>query len=345
MKRILLFLLLAVFAFNISGQNILEYKEHIEVPSVSKDQLFDRVKLWVKKTYYVNNKKLIDVEEKENERIEGTSFIRFFNTDAQLKTVASGYVSYRFIITVTDGAYDYFFTNFTHIPDNKKYNFGIVTKDAECPQKVGNTLKKSRIKVWSELKSAVKKTKSELTESLKKTMIEKASQISGSEESLSEVKTIEGIPADLNVSKVIFLKYETISLPSQKPEGRIRRIQYAKQEAHNKKVPKANADLEDAAKNYPFDYTIATRKDIEKLASQGYKYILDCETFENMRNGFRQDQSTRTTITVYLYKLYLRDMKSNTLFVVTNDFKENYTYFPKYIMNKVFIPAVKKKFK
>ncbi len=162
-----------------------------------------------------------------------------------------------------------------------------------------------------------------------------------------ELKFVDGLPDDLNTSKVIFLKYDMV-----KVDAKDRKAEYY-QKKHNKNVPDANAELAEAAKKYPFEYTIASRKDIEKLKGEGYKYVLDSQAYINMAAGFRQDEShsitqgqTRIkTIIANYYQLYFEEIGANTAYVVSEKLTENQLYFPKFVMNNMVLKSVNKKFK
>ena len=158
-----------------------------------------------------------------------------------------------------------------------------------------------------------------------------------------ELKFVDGLPDDLNKSKVIFLKYDMVTVDAKDKQA----VYYQKR--HNKNVPDANKELIEAAKKYPFEYIIASRKDIEKLKGEGYKYVLDSEAFQNMSRGFRQDEShsstTTKTITANYYYLYFEEIGKNTAYVVSDKLSENQLYFPKYVMNNMVLKKVNKKFK
>ena len=157
---------------------------------------------------------------------------------------------------------------------------------------------------------------------------------------------IEELPKDLNTSKVIFLRYDSVTVDAKDKTAKYY------QQKHNRNVPAANKELAEAAKKYPFEYTIASRKNLDNLKSKGYKYVMDSEAFQNMSVGFRQDYNiisygeTRTKTAVsYHYKLYFKDMEKNVAYIISEKLTENQLYFPKYVMNKFVISKVKKQYK
>jgi hypothetical protein len=152
------------------------------------------------------------------------------------------------------------------------------------------------------------------------------------------VKFIDGLPADLNKSKVIFLRYDSVEINAEDKKA----VYYQKK--HNKNVPDANKDLAEALKKYPYEYIVASRKDIDALKAKGYKYVLDSQAYKNMAYGFRQDQSSKSAIISYEYKLYFQDLVTNDAYVVSKELTENQLYFPKYVVNNMVLPKVKKKF-
>src|SRR6186713_1190093 len=89
----------------------------------------------------------------------------------------------------------------------------------------------------------------------------------------------KGIPDDLKTSKVIFLKYDSVALPKDKPDGKYEKTKMANKKKYNKEVPKANKELMASSKKYPFDYTIASRDELNNYKANGYKYALDFQPF------------------------------------------------------------------
>ena len=150
---------------------------------------------------------------------------------------------------------------------------------------------------------------------------------------------INDLPDDLNTSKVIFLRYDSTEINGTTEKAK------NLQKKHNKQVQDANKEWAKAAKNYPFEYIIASRKDISDLKAKGYKYVLDSPLFKYMMQGIRQDESSSSTITVFEYQLYFWDSAKTTGYLVTDEFHENHLYFPSYIMNSLVLKKVKKKFK
>lgn len=146
----------------------------------------------------------------------------------------------------------------------------------------------------------------------------------------------KGLPSDLKTTKVVFLRYD-----STKVDAKNKKAEYY-QKRHNKNVPDANKEWAEAAKGYPYSYIIASRKDLASLKEKGYKYFLDCPALKNMESGTRNDDKKGNTITYYEYRLYFQEIGTTNAWIISDEFNENQLYFPKFIMNKYVIKAVKK---
>ncbi len=146
----------------------------------------------------------------------------------------------------------------------------------------------------------------------------------------------KGVPSDIKTAKVVFLRYDSTEVDAKDKKS----AYYQKK--HNKNVPDANKEWAEAAKGYPYGYIIASRKDLNTLKEEGYKYFLDCLALRNMESGTRNDAKHGNVITANYYHLYFQEIGTNNAWVVSDDFTENQLYFPKFIMNKYVIKAVKK---
>lgn len=151
-----------------------------------------------------------------------------------------------------------------------------------------------------------------------------------------EANVKKGIPPDLKESKVVFLRYDSTEV-----DAKDKKSSYY-QKRHNKNVPDANKEWAAAAKEYPYSYVIASRKDLDALKEKGYKYFLDCEALRNMASGTRNDKSTSTAILANYYTIYFQEIGTTNAWVVSDEFNENQLYFPKFIMNKYVLKAIKK---
>ena len=109
---------------------------------------------------------------------------------------------------------------------------------------------------------------------------------------------------------------------------------------HNENVPVSNKQLKESAKEYPFEYVLAYRNDIEKYRSLGYKYLLDFKPFVDMRQGIRQSNSN----TIVKFPLYIQDLTNNDIYIL-DYISETFTYYYRGIIKKTLVKQVKKKYK
>lgn len=312
------------FGFSYAQGNGLSYSVQEESLQTSDSELYIRAKKWVSKTYSESATQLIGLKESPNESIIGYSSMNFTTKDAQLKTVASGSIDYRFEIKISPGEYELTLTNFTHVPLNPKYDFGVVTTDEECPIKVKMTMKKSRINVWRELKHRIKEDMEPLIASFRETMQKETE----GDVAINAQKVLKGIPDDLAESRIIFLKHDSVKVEKPVDNDRIALIRYKNQQMHNSKVQKANTQLLELAKEYPNTYTIAYRKDVDALKASGYKYLLDCLAFENLKKGDFKSNSNFT----YMYELFIRDLENNYMYTLKGSVAEMEVYDYKKMM-------------
>lgn len=150
----------------------------------------------------------------------------------------------------------------------------------------------------------------------------------------------KGIPDDLSVSKVIFLRYDSVALPEDKPSDKREKMKVANQKKYNREVPKANDELTASSKKYPFDYAIARRDELDNYKSNGYKYALDFQPFSRLKEGEMQADADVTES----YPLFLQDLTSGEVFIIEY-VDQSFAYEYSAIIEKVFLKEVKKKYK
>jgi hypothetical protein len=153
-----------------------------------------------------------------------------------------------------------------------------------------------------------------------------------------KTKKYEGVPDDLDKSKIVFVRHDSATIqPNAK--GWAEKSSNKFKTYYNKIIPKSNKQLEDKAKNYPFEYIIADRGDLPKLKEQGYKYVLYCDCFDSYREGMPK---AHYKMSVY-YPVYLMDMNTQEIYV-HDDMSEVFTMSYDKIID-YFIKKVKKKYK
>ncbi|GCC50230.1 hypothetical protein SanaruYs_04450 [Chryseotalea sanaruensis] len=155
-------------------------------------------------------------------------------------------------------------------------------------------------------------------------------------------KQFKGLPDDLNVSKIIFLKHDSTEVEPEKPrgQGQDEKIRHALKKNHNTNVAGSNLQLRTAAKEYPFEYVITSRENVLAYKELGYKYVLDFKPFVDIRQGIRH---STTKVTVY-FPLYIYDLTTTDTYIIDN-VSENFVYYYTGLMKKALIKQVKRKYK
>jgi hypothetical protein len=327
---------IVLFSANALAQSeLLSFSESRTVSGVSDSELFLRAKKSLNTSFLKSNLELLEVEETANSSIKGKSSVDFATKDGQLRTVASGSVSFEFMVNISDGKAELILTNWVHQPNNRKYDFGEVTTDAECPKKVGGTMKKSRNNVWTDLRTTAEETSATLLKNFVESLGEKAE---GNVQLTSQTIT-DGLPADIKTAGVIFLKHQLAEVEAAPDANNSERLRNKNKEQHNQMAPSANEKLNKAAADYPYKYVIASnRAELEKLQKEGYKYGLDCMAYDNMKNGnFKSSAQVE-----YFYELYVRDLSDNTRYIITSKLSERSVYNFNLMIGKHLMKAIEK---
>lgn len=330
----LLGLLVLFSVTEVLGQGeTLSFSESRKMEGVSTDELFLRAKKSLNTSFLESNLQLLEVEEDVNRSIEGKSIVSFATKDAQLRTVASGDISFDFEVTIENGEATLILTNWVHIPSKSKYLFGQLTTDAECPIKVGGTMKKSRINVWMDLKTTAKETSSTLLDNFIGSLGERAYENT----ELSAQTLTTGLPSDIKKVGVIILKHQLAEIKDVANPSNSEKLKNKNKEQHNIMAPKANEKLEKVLEEYPYKYVVAdSRSELESLQEEGYKYVLDCMAYDNMKNGnFKSSAKIE-----YFYELYILDLSTNTKYIITDKLSERSVYDFKMMINKYLKKAI-----
>lgn len=155
-KTILAFIIFTAISMTVFGQETLTYTEVVQVDSVSKDELYNRAKLWLANTY-VNSKAVLQIDNKEEGQIICKALMiytpKIFSGSEQTK----GTIRYTFKIYLKDGRYKYEITDFFHDPDGNEYGkFGVgtVTTAKECPDPKPMAKGWSN-NIWNDIKSQI----------------------------------------------------------------------------------------------------------------------------------------------------------------------------------------------
>ena len=181
MKKIIFIgiVLLMTMSFNSYGQTALNYSEVVKTDSVSKDELFERAKVWLA-TSYNNSKSVIQLENKNDGVIIGKASMKYDSNVSSGSSATNGVISYLVKIYTKDNRYKYEITDFLHEPRGNEYgqmaSFGLITDEADCKIKLEGYFisKKWNDKVWNDIKNQINKNITPLIESLKTKMQQKA---------------------------------------------------------------------------------------------------------------------------------------------------------------------------
>ncbi|GAB3753853.1 DUF4468 domain-containing protein [Spirosoma pomorum] len=99
---------------------LITYSEVVEVPSVSKGELFNRANTWLTRAFKGSTKQVIEMEDKESGKVVGRGLIP---TQVKIPITGmtdAGFVSATFTIICKDGKYKYVVDNLTHEKPDKQ---------------------------------------------------------------------------------------------------------------------------------------------------------------------------------------------------------------------------------
>lgn len=329
------FLIVLVFSGSqVFGQGSpLSFTESKTIEGISSADLYNRAKESLSTSFLQSNLQLLEVNETEGEKITGNSLASFATKDAQLRTVASGEISFTFEVTVKNNEATIELGNWEHIPSKSKYYFGQLTTDEECPIKVGGTMKKSRVNVWADLIT----TANEVSEAVLSNFINGLDTKSDGNANLSAQQWADGMPLDIKTVGIIILKHEMAEIDYDNEESNSDELKNKNKEQHNVMAAKANEKLDGVLKNFPYKYVVAnSRSELDNLKKEGYKYVLDCIAYDNMKNGNYKSSAKIE----YFYELYIKDLTTNENYFLTNKLSERSVYDYKMMINKYLKSAI-----
>jgi len=147
-------------------------------------------------------------------------------------------------------------------------------------------------------------------------------------------KDVNGLPDDLNIESIVFLKFDSMSLEPGSSKAAQRDIRW-----RNEMATKGNNALMEEVKRYPFKYTIASRSKLKELKEKGYKYILE----NDMMNGYNSGDPMFRPFEKYIAAFYVLDLQTGKKYFLFT-ISQTYAYRYDYTMNK-FVDKVTKKYK
>jgi hypothetical protein len=92
------------------------------------------------------------------------------------------------------------------------------------------------------------------------------------------------LPDDLPTATILFLKFDSVSLPETRPKSSSRTY-YDKWQKHNASIPTYNTQLRAYASKYPYNYKIVSMTDTAKYRSYGAKYLFWFNPFDMFTIG------------------------------------------------------------
>jgi hypothetical protein len=148
---------------------------------------------------------------------------------------------------------------------------------------------------------------------------------------------LNGVPKDLDESKIIFLKHESIKVTADPMENKAEKYIYHRQTTHNKVIEEANQELMTAAIEFPYEYAFATQSSYKNLVPAGYKYVLISQVY---KNEYLKSHPKKNELIVFEY--FILDVTSDIAYKVF-EMDEMKVYDSKMLIRKL-LKAVKKEF-
>ena len=154
------------------------------------------------------------------------------------------------------------------------------------------------------------------------------------------------LPDDLPQSKLLFVKQPIIDIPAERPSD-MNWLYFRADKRNNEAATKANAQLLEAVRQYPFAYRITTPDSIDYYRTQGYKYKLYHSSFNSLRDGSFQGTTSHVTGGTRTYTstsvdLYVQDLNNNDKYIF-DSFSETFVYYYKGIV-EMLVKKVSKQF-
>ena len=170
-KLILTFIFFTAISMTVFGQESLTYTGVVQVDSVSKNELYNRLKLWFAIAYNSAND-VLQIDNKEEGEIIGKAILKYNPNVLSGSEQTKGSIKYTIKIFVKEGRYKYEITDFIHDPYGNQYgksSMGLITTDKECPNPKPMAKGWSN-KVWDDIKIQIENNMILLIASLKERM-------------------------------------------------------------------------------------------------------------------------------------------------------------------------------
>jgi len=172
--KLMTFIVIMFVSLSSKGQEVLTFTDVVKIDSISKNELYNRAKLWFATTFN-SLKDVLQIEDKDAGQLVGNSLFKYTPTVFNANARIVGNIKLTIKIFVKDGRYKYEFTNFIHeSKSNSEYgglDFGLITTDKTCPNPKKNMFSGWNDKVWLDIKNQIEINTTHLIESLKKGML------------------------------------------------------------------------------------------------------------------------------------------------------------------------------
>jgi hypothetical protein len=140
---------------NVGVIETLTFTDVIQVEGVSKNELYNRARLWFIGAF-VSADDVLLMENKQEGQLIGEGNFKFV-PKMYLGSDIGGIIKFTIKLFVKDGRYKYVITEFVNKPKGAKQGiFGVITTDYYCPVKTGGS-KKWNDKTWWNMKSDIYK--------------------------------------------------------------------------------------------------------------------------------------------------------------------------------------------
>lgn len=166
MKNVLLALFLTI-SFFANAQEALKYSDVVVVENATQNQLFDRSKIWLTKTFK-SAKDVLQSSDATAGQLIGKALFNFSPKSFMGSEAIKGTISYSIAIYSKDGKYKYVIEDFRH------EKFGLLTTAEEGSFEMFGSSKGFRKKTWDDMKAQSEKEAKGLILSLKEAMAKKS---------------------------------------------------------------------------------------------------------------------------------------------------------------------------
>lgn len=173
MRKTIAILFISTIIISMQAQEPLTYNGVVKVDGASKEELYNRARIWFAKAF-VNSKEVLQSESEENGQLIGKAVKIYDQGFLSGSKETHGRIIYTASIFVKDGRYKYIFTDLVH-ESYGSLSLGLITTSDEYPGKTSILFPQFWYdKVWNDIKKQMCDEVLTLIGSLKQTMGTKA---------------------------------------------------------------------------------------------------------------------------------------------------------------------------